>query len=141
VLGSVGRGLIASRPAFQSRRNASARWPLASLPPAHTTPPLWVTLTPYPSGRGSFPALFHFPPGLSSTKTLSYQTFFPPSQGLAPGKFAPPATSSAPLLTPANEPANPSRSGKSGNCDEPRAGPQPVMSVTSKSVKQTPSGR
>ena len=44
----------------------------------------------------------------SSTNTVSCHTFAPPAQGGLPGKFAPPATSNAPLCAPTNGPATPS---------------------------------
>src|SRR5262245_21815958 len=80
-----------------------------------TTPLRCDTDTPYASGRGSFPTASHFESGFFSAKTVSYQTFFPPSHGFLSGKFAPPATIRVPLLTPAYIPAKPSGSGNDGS--------------------------
>jgi hypothetical protein len=64
-------------------------------------PLLVVMETPPASGRGSFPMRFHAPSGFSRANTESYQTFVPPSHSFLPGKFVPPATTSAPPFTPA----------------------------------------
>src|SRR6187455_332424 len=83
----------------------------------HSTSFFHVRPTPFPNDFGSLPALRHVPSGLSSTQTSSYHTFVPPSHGRFSGKFAPPATTSASSLTPANIAANPSLSGSGGNGD------------------------
>jgi hypothetical protein len=49
-------------------------------------------------------------------KAVSCQTFRPPSHGILSGKFAPPATMSAPPLVPAKEPAKPIASGNGASC-------------------------
>src|SRR5688500_8327171 len=80
------------------------------------TPSSAVIETPYPRGCGSFASsCFHCPSGAASTNTRSCQTLDLPRHGGPSGKFAPPATISAPFDTPANDPAKPIGSGSGGS--------------------------
>src|SRR6185437_6741552 len=76
-------------------------------------------------------------------KIESYQTLAPPSHGRLPGKFAPPATISAPWLVPAKGVAKPSRSGRGGSCCQWRVvmggvGAQPTIINTTRSSAVLP---
>src|SRR3546814_280850 len=78
---------------------------------------LHTTDTPYPIERGNFPIPSQRSAPSPSANTLSFHCFLPSVHGRVPsGKLAPPATRRWPLLTPANEPANPTGSGTCGSC-------------------------